>query len=157
MKRVIDSLLNKLSRWDWDDTWSCLGFAVLTTLSIGIFYGVGMHIFFGGENLGYYIDTYSYYEKTASRKYVVLDSTTMQRNKIIVFYVKANLRFSDDPILLLTRSANEAQDLFFKLTSQKISQNLRTQNIASLYESLPFDEKINFLTQIKMLKVGSND
>lgn len=154
MQKVIDSLLNKLSRWDWEDTWCLLGFAVVTTIAVGAFYALGMAIFFGGEVKGYYIDTYSYWEKDANYDYVVLDSTTMQKNEIVDFRVKANVSFGDDPTLLDTRSAKEAQELFFKLTSQRMSQHLRTQSISELYQDLPFDEKVNFLTQIKMLNVG---
>lgn len=153
MQKVIDSFVNKLSRWDWEDTWALFGLAVATTIVVGVFYGLGMYMFGGGETRGYYIDTYSYYERDANYDYVVLDSTTMQKNTIVNFSVKSDVSFSEDPIILKTRDAKEAQDLFFKLTSRKMSQHLRTQSIAELYQDLPFDEKVEFLSQIKMLNI----
>lgn len=150
---MLNSLVKKFGMWNWDDTWQLFGFFFLMTLAIGTLYGITMCVFFSGESQGFYIDSYARYETDSKGHYVVLDSTTMKKNRIVEFYVKEKLSFSSDPMLLQTYSAKEAQDLYFKLTSQKMSQQLKTQSISKLYGDLPFDEKIKFLSQIKMLNL----
>lgn len=150
----INSLVKKLELWNWDDTWELFGFSFLLTFTIGVLWSVAMVIFFSGESRGYYMDSRAWWETDSRGRTVVLDSTTMQKNRITEFYVKENLSFSDDPMLFATFDAKEAQELFFKLTSQRMTQNLKTKSIAILFKELPFDEKINFLAQINMLKIG---
>ena len=146
-------LLKKLELWNWSDTWELLGYLVFVTAAISIFYGITMAAFSSGESHGFYIETSSWYELNSKGRYVVLDSTTMQKNRIREYYVKENLAFTGDKTYLQTYDPKEAQDLYFKLTSQKMSQQLKTQSISKLYGDLPFNEKIKFLSQIKMLNL----
>ena len=146
-------LLQRFENWDWDDTWELFGCAMLLTLAIGISYGIIMCAFFSGESRGFYIDSSTWYEYDSKGKYVVLDSTTMQKNRIREYYVKENLAFTSDPSYLQTFDPKEAQDFYFKLTSQKMVQQIKTQSISKLYEDLPFDEKVKFLTLIKMINL----
>lgn len=148
------SLKKKFEMWNWDDTWELLGFSMLLTIAFGTLWGLAMVLFFSGESSGYYMDSRSWWERDAKGYIVVVDSTTMQKNRITEFYVKEKLDFEDDPILLATFDSKDAQELFFKLTSQRMTQNLKTKSIAILFKELPFDEKINFLAQINMLKIG---
>lgn len=147
-------LFKNLELWDWDDTWELFGCTILITIAIGIFYGLMMCAFFSGESRGFYIDSSAWYERDAKGNYVILDSTTMQKNRIREYRVKEDLAFRGDPSYIRTFDQKEAQDLFFKLNSQKMVQQLKTQSISKLYGDLPFDEKIRFLTQIKMLNLG---
>jgi len=140
--------------WDWEDTWQFLAFSLLTTISVGFLWLAGMALFCSGESKGFYIDSSSWWERDVSGNYVVLDSTTMKKSRITAFYVRERLTFTDDPILLQTFDAKKAQDLYFKLSSQKMLQNFKTQSIAMLFKGLPLDEKIKFLSQINLLNLG---
>lgn len=147
------SLNKKLQIWSWDDTWEFFGFSMLLTIAFGTLWGLAMVLFFSGESRGYYMDSRSWWERDANGRTVVVDSTTMQKNRITEFYVKEKLDFEDDPILLATFDSKDAQELFFKLTSQRMTQHLKTKSIAILFKELPFDEKIHFLSQINMINL----
>lgn len=146
-------LLQRLQNWQWEDSWELFGYSILLTFAIGIFYGLMMCMFFSGESRGFYIESKSFYEYNSNGRYVVLDSTTMQKNRIREFSVRENLAFTTDPSYLQTFDPKEAQAFYFKLTSQKMAQQIKTQSISKLYEDLPFDEKVKFLSLIKMINL----
>lgn len=150
LQKILQKILSTIIQWKWEDTWQTLGYLVVISFVI-----IALHLFgfllFGAHDIKPYVKFNSYYQTDANYNYVIEDSTKMIRTTITTYSIYMERKWDYDRLMFETEDLDQAKKFLFDIDKKRVAEQIKQQSLIDIYRSMPFKQKIEFLTEIDMV------